>query len=136
MPYIEKKDREKFDNKPEMFGLSCMTKEDLVFCLENVVLLYIDEDRTSLDFIKCSRPSSVGELNYFITKICHGYLMKLGMIKYQRINDIVGAISVVEKQINNDNIDVLGALECAKLEFYRRLVAVYEDVKIRENGDV
>jgi hypothetical protein len=31
---------------------------------------------------------------------------------------------------------VLGALEAAKLEFYRRQVAPYEDGKIRENGDV
>lgn len=31
---------------------------------------------------------------------------------------------------------VIGALEAAKLEFYRRRVAPYEDVKIRENGDV
>lgn len=30
----------------------------------------------------------------------------------------------------------IGALECAKLELYRRLVAPYEDEKIAENGDV
>ena len=29
-----------------------------------------------------------------------------------------------------------GALECAKLEFARRIVAPYEDAKIKENGDV
>jgi hypothetical protein len=32
--------------------------------------------------------------------------------------------------------DVLGALEGAKLEFYRRIAAPYEDTKIQENGDV
>jgi hypothetical protein len=31
---------------------------------------------------------------------------------------------------------VIGILECAKLEFYRRAVAPYEDEKIKENGDV
>jgi hypothetical protein len=31
---------------------------------------------------------------------------------------------------------VLGAMEAAKLEFYRRVVAPYEDGKIAENGDV
>jgi hypothetical protein len=31
---------------------------------------------------------------------------------------------------------VVGALEAAKLEFYRRHVAPYEDRKIAENGDV
>lgn len=59
-----------------------------------------------------------GDLNYMITKICHGYLNKFGMIKYSRINDIIGAI------------------EAAKLEFYRREASPYEDKKIFENGDV
>lgn len=31
---------------------------------------------------------------------------------------------------------IIGALECAKLEFYRRVAAPYEDKKIEENGDV
>lgn len=30
----------------------------------------------------------------------------------------------------------ISAIECAKLEFYRRIVAPYEDIKIKENGDV
>ncbi|MGV3773088.1 MAG: DUF6899 family protein [Verrucomicrobiales bacterium] len=32
--------------------------------------------------------------------------------------------------------DLMGALECIKQEFYRRKVAPYEDLKIKENGDV
>jgi len=32
--------------------------------------------------------------------------------------------------------DAIGALECAKLELYRRVAAPYEDTKIAENGDV
>jgi hypothetical protein len=32
--------------------------------------------------------------------------------------------------------DIIGALEACKLEFYRRLVSHYEDIKIRSNGDV
>ena len=31
---------------------------------------------------------------------------------------------------------LLSEVECAKLEFYRRKVEIYEDIKIRENGDV
>ena len=30
----------------------------------------------------------------------------------------------------------IGMLECVKQEFYRRMVAPYEDTKIEENGDV
>ena len=30
----------------------------------------------------------------------------------------------------------IGVLECIKLEFYRRMVSPYEDIKINDNGDV
>jgi hypothetical protein len=30
----------------------------------------------------------------------------------------------------------IGVLECIKLEFYRRVAAPYEDLKIKEAGDV
>ena len=60
---------------------------------------------------------NAGELNYTITKIIHGYLKENGG-RYQQYNDI------------------LGALEGSKLELYRRKLAPYEDIKIKENGDV
>lgn len=62
-------------------------------------------------------PLTPGELNYAITLIINRYYKATGG-GYQNINDIVGA------------------LEGAKLEFYRRVVAPYEDGKIVENGDV
>lgn len=31
---------------------------------------------------------------------------------------------------------LVGILECAKLEVYRRMVAPYENIKAKENGDV
>lgn len=58
-----------------------------------------------------------GELNYQFTKIALNYLEVHGN-RYQVFNDIIGA------------------LEGAKLELYRRRVAPYEDTKIAENGDV
>jgi hypothetical protein len=58
-----------------------------------------------------------GELNYILTKLCRNYFWFNGR-RYQQINDVIGA------------------LEGCKLEFYRRLVAPYEDEKIKENGDV
>lgn len=61
---------------------------------------------------------SEGELNYVLTMICKGYLNKLGMIRYARLNAIVGT------------------LECCKLEFYRRIASPYEDLKIKDSGDV
>ena len=62
------------------------------------------------------RPENAGELNYILTRIISLYWEGTG--NYQGINDIVGA------------------LEGAKLEFYRRVVVPYEDVKMQENCDV
>lgn len=61
-------------------------------------------------------PRNAGELNYAITSLINEYYRYEG--GYASINDI------------------LGALEGAKLEFYRRVAAPYEDTKIEENGDV
>lgn len=61
-------------------------------------------------------PANAGELNYLFTKIGIEYLEQ--GLNYQRINDVIGA------------------LEGAKLELYRRLAAPYEDTKIEQNGDV
>lgn len=61
-------------------------------------------------------PDNPGELNYVITMLIKNYFNHKPC--YQSINDIVGA------------------LEGAKLEFYRRVAAPYEDLKITENGDV
>lgn len=62
-------------------------------------------------------PHNAGELNYVFTRIALDYIDRFGE-DYQHYNDI------------------LGALEGAKLELYRRHVAPYEDRKIEQNGDV
>jgi hypothetical protein len=85
---------------------------------------YIKQERRDaiIDFdthshiLSTQAPDTAGELNYLITEIIKTYFKTKG--GYQAINDIVGA------------------LEGAKLEFYRRVAAPYEDTKIKENGDV
>jgi len=62
-------------------------------------------------------PSHPGELNYAITKMLVQYIDNHGL-SYHVINDI------------------LGALEGAKLEFYRRVAVPYENSKLAINGDV
>jgi hypothetical protein len=57
-----------------------------------------------------------GDFNYVVTRLAHA------MFKYQPCYNQANAI--------------VGALECAKQEFYRRVVAPYEEHKIIENGDV
>lgn len=64
-----------------------------------------------------ARPMSAGELNFVITQMIIAYIVDKEL-SYQTINDIIGA------------------LEGAKLEFYRRVVVSYENEKIKDNGDV
>lgn len=64
------------------------------------------------------RPATAGELNYAITRLVDDYLVRKGGLRYGHLNE------------------VMGALECAKLELYRRLAVPYEDRKIEEAGDV
>lgn len=65
-----------------------------------------------------------GELNYALTMICSVYL--------QNQADKKGNPAPKYYDYN----EVMGALECCKLELYRRLVAPYEDESIERNGDV
>jgi ribosomal protein S3AE len=65
--------------------------------------------------LKTLPPEEVdGELNYIMTKM----LKEIYPLRYFHINKAIGV------------------LECAKLEFYRRVAAPYEDIKIKESGDV
>ena len=77
---------------------------------------YISQARRKILSEGFVHPATAGELNYKLTQVCLEYCRyNLG---YAGINDVVGA------------------LECTKLEFYRRLAAPYEDQKIIQNGDV
>lgn len=57
-----------------------------------------------------------GEMNYAITQLLEKY--RRGVYAYSKFNELIGL------------------LDCIKLEYYRRMVASYEDTKQKENGDV
>lgn len=78
---------------------------------------YIKQELRELLNEYVTKPSTPGELNYCFTMILKHYIDQKGF-SYTTVNDIVGA------------------LECCKLELYRHLAAPYEDTKIKENGDV
>jgi hypothetical protein len=82
---------------------------------------YINQKaRTRID--SGGAPADAGELNYAITMLVDAYLARAagteGRTRYGHLNEVVGV------------------LECAKLELYRRVAAPYEDEKIAESGDV
>tara|TARA_B100002019_G_scaffold29064_1_gene22977 strand:+ start:2540 stop:2812 length:273 start_codon:yes stop_codon:yes gene_type:complete len=58
-----------------------------------------------------------GDLNFIVSTI---------------LNDLLTAYGTSYSMLN----DMVGVLECAKLELYRRMAAPYEDEKIEDNGDV
>ena len=77
---------------------------------------YIKPERRE-PLIQSRDAKTPGELNFLLTREIKAYLERQGLA-YQTIND------------------VLGALEGAKQEFYRRVIAPYEDEKIRHQGDI
>ncbi len=78
---------------------------------------YIDPDARA-DLAKGVPPATAGELNYAITRLVDAYLVQRGGVRYAHLNEVVGV------------------LECAKLELYRRLAAPYEDAMRDQSGEV
>ena len=77
-------------------------------------------DRDALDeeiHALATKIENEGELNYAITKLCIHYLW-MKTKKYATFNTVIGV------------------LECAKQEMYRRAVGPFEDDKRNTNGDV
>jgi hypothetical protein len=62
-------------------------------------------------------PENAGELNYLVSTLIANYIRDKGL-KYAVLNEMIGA------------------LECAKLELNRVVIGPYEDIKICENGAV
>jgi len=76
---------------------------------------YIDEKRKA--DVLVNGAINAGELNYLFTYWIGQYILDKDE-SYQAYNDVIGA------------------LEGAKLELYRRRISKYEDRKAVENGDV
>jgi hypothetical protein len=73
-----------------------------------------DEDLGELIYELRAQGWKPGHLNYVITTLM---------------------VSRLDDKMNYDNInELVGVLECTKLELYRALVGHYEDSKIRTNG--
>lgn len=90
--------------------------DDLIDKLKRELFTAADSGHTEQCF--------TGHLNYIITS-----LIKRTYVGY------------IEKECNaklcyNDYNSIIGLLECCKQEFYRKQISIYEDLKIKENGDV
>ena len=75
--------------------------------------------RRRQDILEGAGYEEIGELVYVLTGECLEYF-----------DTFAG-----EHQFATHNA-IIGALECAKAEWYRRMIAPYEDKAIERNGDV
>lgn len=76
---------------------------------------YLSDDKKKAA-LERGYPRDEAELNFFLTRLLVGFVGRC--YDYKKLNATVGAI------------------ESAKAEFQRRVVAPYEERKLRENGDV
>lgn len=77
---------------------------------------YINQKRRTA-MMQGETPKVLGEVNYLITCLMDAVLNEHG-VSYENINGLIGV------------------LECAKLELYRRIASPYEDIKKIQNGEV
>ena len=76
-----------------------------------------EQYRAILKYIEKIGIACAGDLNYLITVLSNIYLEESGKC-YTSYNEVIGV------------------LECAKQEYYRKKIAPYEDKKCKENGAV
>lgn len=84
-----------------------------------VARLHLDPAITELE----TRITSAGDLNYAITRLAV-LILQRGVTDYARGPNYA--------QMSN----IHGVLADVAAEFYRRVMAPYEDMKMKENGDV
>ena len=81
---------------------------------------YISQEARKALVENGNKPLTAGELNYLVARLADEYLCDAvtGKITYKKLNEVIGV------------------LECCKLEIYRRLVAPYEDAVLATNSEV
>ena len=139
MPYIENKDniRERImrgTQKPSNPG-------ELNYYMTTQILKYLADQRLM------SERLSYKTLNYVYGKLDEIY-ENFNVLAFRSSDELfVQNIQIVVRRyiidagdrfenVEQTMADVRGAIHACQTEFYRRLIAPYEDQKIKENGDV
>jgi len=144
MPYTLQEQRDKF--LPYLFLLPPMQDNMLVDVFVCIALRYINPNHGytfplwSLDrkIIESLPKMDKGDMNYVITWLTHKAVIDRGL-RYTNLNDLVDNFDHASKMfvsLCGNNKAVEGMFRCAQLEFYRTVVAPYEDKKKEENGPV
>jgi hypothetical protein len=84
--------------------------------LKSIDRFEIEQDLDTIGFSDFV-PNNGAHLNFIVCTLVNNYIEKNGL-------DYAGLQ------------EMIGSLDCAKMEIYRRIAGPYEDKKIKENGDV
>jgi len=114
MPYINKNARQNYDDIIEELSIAIANRGHL-------------EGYQTL----------AGDLNYSISTLLHKtYINAEESLSRCNPKDCLGKVKEKRVLSYSEYNEIIGILECAKMEVYRRLVVPYEDKKIEQNTDV
>lgn len=139
MPYIKKEDRRLIDK--HLNKIICITKNNFTKLQDALYYIFTEHEDDkpiisddinhpilSLEDSLCRK--NKGNYNYILSRIIAAFFLENK--SYSSIDKIV---NLLEKMKKRSNGYFVGTIECAKLEFYRRIASPYEDIKKKENSD-
>jgi len=152
MPYIEQKDREKFKSFLENIVKNLDSDESYYYVMSTIISFLrigiedrqqrwiettLDYDQRKIFYIDINQLvkilGTVGHYNYCITFIAHQYIINKNL-RYTQVNSIIGILEEIRDKCTTYHQK--GVLRCLISEFYRKVVADYENLKINKNGNI
>ena len=94
------------------------------------------ETKKEMPYIKQENRYGIDRQLQILVDILKDYDQKSGPLNYTITKLLLKTYDIPEKQSYTIYNEIMGVLSCVQAEFYRRFIAPYEDLKIKENGDV
>lgn len=135
MPYIKSEDRENLNKKGLMLATASNVGElnyQITMIIQDFLNTRERESYADYNFIIGLLATMENSVSGFMRKYPKGYLDLYEGLPYR----IHRCIYNYKKLIPCSSIEIIGVLRCASNELYRRKIALYEDKKIQDNGDV
>lgn len=92
-----------------------------------------------MPYITQSKRQEINDCMKDILDYLNNHVVSIGEINFM-ISNLINFL--IRKSCENDSFnysicnELIGVLECAKLELYRKVIAKYEEKKIQENGSL
>ncbi len=131
MPYIDKVAQQRLSNADQ----PPTTAGELNFLLTVEIINYVRQHPDGLRYAQINTVVSVLEATKLITWTLPWESMQFSPEQVKFLQAVQGHTTKA-MAAGMHRLEVLGALECAKMEFYRRVAAPYEREAMAKNGDV